>query len=140
MREVYNVLGELDVLIRVRPGDGQLGGAAVALSGASVAASAAGPRPLVAREGSSELNLGRGSALAGAMLQVDTVLIRANSATTRGSYTIELFQRIPLGADGKPIVAIASPSIAFNRREFGPREVDLSQANQRRDITTIALQ
>jgi hypothetical protein len=140
MREGYNVLGELDVLIHVRPGDGQLGGAAVALSGGSLAASARAPQPLVARDGTSELNLGPGSALAGALLQVDTVLIRANPATTRGSYTIELFQRIPIGADGTPIIAIASPSIAFNRREFGPREVDLSEAKERRDIMTIALQ
>ncbi|HTV25518.1 MAG TPA: hypothetical protein VMG12_42775 [Polyangiaceae bacterium] len=149
MPEVYNVLGELDVLVRVRPGNGQLGGAAVALSGGSVAASAGAPRPLVACEGvpargvvsdgSSELNLGPGAALAGAMLQVDTVLIRANPATTRGSYTIELFQRIPIGADGKPVIPIAAPHIAFNRREFGPRDVDLSEAKERRDITTIAL-
>lgn len=149
MPEVYNVLGELDVLVRVRPGNGQLGGAAVALSGGSVAASAAAPRPLVASgalpslgtasDGSSEINLGPGTALAGTMLQVDTVLIRTNAATTRGSYTIELFQRVPIGVDGKPVIAIASPSIAFNRRAFGPREVDLSEATQRRDITTIAL-
>jgi hypothetical protein len=140
MREVYNVLGDLDVVVQVRPGNGQLGGAAVALSGAGLPPLAAASRPLLAAEGSSELNLGPGAALSGAMLEVDVVLLRTNAATAKGSYTISIFQRVPLGPSGKPLIAISSPSIAFNRRDFGPRELDLSQSNQRRDVTTIALQ
>jgi hypothetical protein len=140
MRDVYNVLGDLDLVVQVRPGNGQLGGAAVALSGVGLPALAAAPRPLPASEGVSEINLGPGAALVGAMLELAVVVLRTNAATAKGSYTVSLFQRVPLGADGRPLIAISSPSIAFNRRDFGPRELDLSQSNERRDILTIALQ
>src|SRR6185503_6252647 len=92
MPEVYNVLGDLDVIVQVLPGNGQLGGAAAALSGEAISGQAGAPRPLVATGGVSEINLGAGAALVGAMLELDVVLLRTNAATTRGSYTVTIFQ------------------------------------------------